>query len=146
MPKSRSFRFHIPVFLAPAVLIYSAFMIYPLINSLWLSLSNKGPTGQPHFVGFENYLTLFSQEKWAKPFWNALCNNALFFVIHMLVQNPVGLLLAALLGTPNQGSLDLSDHYFYSHHFVCGDHRVCLEVDFEPGIGEFREAFCKWSG
>ena len=90
MPKPRTFRFHIPVFLGPAVLIYSAFMIYPLINSLWLSLSNKAPTGESHFVGLENYLTLFSQEKWAKPFWNALWNNGLFFVVHMLVQNPIG--------------------------------------------------------
>ncbi len=104
MPKSRSFRLHIPVFLGPAVLIYSAFMIYPLINSLWLSLSNKASTGEPHFVGLENYLTLFSQEKWAKPFWNALWNNGLFFVVHMLVQNPVGLVLAALLATRIRGA------------------------------------------
>ncbi len=79
-------------------------MIYPLVDSLWLSLSHKGPAGGPQFIGVENYLTLFSQEKWAKPFWNALRNNALFFVIHMLVQNPVGLFLAALLGTRIRGA------------------------------------------
>src|SRR3984893_9551555 len=102
MPNRRSF--HIAVFLAPAVLIYTAFMIYPLVDSLWLSLSNKEPSGGPHFVGAENYQALFSQEKWAKPFWNALGNNALFFVIHMLVQNPVGLFLAALLWTRIRGA------------------------------------------
>src|ERR1700760_3912246 len=100
----RSFPLHIAVFLAPAVLIYTAFMIYPLVDSLWLSLSNKGPTGGPHFVGVENYHALFNQDKWAKPFWNALRNNALFFVVHMLVQNPVGLLLAVLLGTRIRGA------------------------------------------
>src|ERR1700730_4121088 len=104
MPKRRSFPFHILVFLAPAVLVYTAFMIYPLVDSLWLSLSNKGPSEGPHFVGAENYQALFSQEKWAKPFWNALGNNALFFVIHMLVQNPVGLFLAALLWTRIRGA------------------------------------------
>jgi raffinose/stachyose/melibiose transport system permease protein len=86
------------------VLIYTVFMIYPLVDSLWLSLSHKGPAGGPQFIGVENYLALFSQEKWAKPFWNALRNNALFFVIHMLVQNPVGLFLAALLGTRIRGA------------------------------------------
>jgi raffinose/stachyose/melibiose transport system permease protein len=86
------------------VLIYTVFMICPLVDSLWLSLSHKGPAGGPQFIGFENYLALFSQEKWAKPFWNALRNNALFFVIHMLVQNPVGLFLAALLGTRIRGA------------------------------------------
>ena len=104
MPKRRSFPFHILVFLAPAVLIYTAFMIFPLLDSLWLSLSNGGPAGSPVFVGAQNYQTLFSQERWADPFWNALRNNALFFIIHMVVQNPVGLFLAALLGARIRGA------------------------------------------
>src|SRR5690606_19772213 len=33
-------------------------------------------------------------------FWNALWNNVWFFIIHMLVQNPIGILLAALLSNP----------------------------------------------
>src|SRR5206468_11601455 len=104
MPRRRLFRFHILVFLAPAVLVYTAFMIYPLIDSLWLSLNNKGPAGSTVFVGARNYLALFSLGQWATPFWNALRNNAVFFVIHMLVQNPVGLALAALLGARIRGA------------------------------------------
>jgi raffinose/stachyose/melibiose transport system permease protein len=95
---------HILVFLAPAVLIYTAFMIYPLCDSLWLSLNNKASSGGQMFVGIQNYLTLFSQERWSAPFWNALRNNAVFFVIHMVAQNPIGLLLAALLATRIRGS------------------------------------------
>jgi raffinose/stachyose/melibiose transport system permease protein len=79
-------------------------MIYPLCDSLWLSLNNKGSIGGQMFVGIQNYLTLFSQERWSAPFWNALRNNAVFFVIHMVAQNPIGLLLAALLSTRIRGS------------------------------------------
>ena len=104
MKRRRFVRVHILVFLAPAVLIYTAFMIYPLFDSLWLSLNNKSATASQIFVGIQNYWTLFSQERWSKPFWNALHNNAIFFVIHMLVQNPVGLFLAALLGTRIRGN------------------------------------------
>ena len=104
MPKRRSFPFHILVFLAPAVLIYTAFMIFPLLDSLWLSLSNRGPAGSPVFVGAQNYQALFSQERWANAFWNALRNNTLFFIIHMVAQNPIGLLLAALLGARIRGA------------------------------------------
>jgi raffinose/stachyose/melibiose transport system permease protein len=86
------------------VLIYTAFMIYPLCDSLWLSLNNKASSGGQMFVGIQNYLTLFSQERWSAPFWNALRNNAVFFVIHMVAQNPIGLLLAALLATRIRGS------------------------------------------
>ena len=99
----RRFRTHILVFLAPAVIIYTAFMIYPLCDSLWLSLNNKTASGQI-FVGIENYLTLFRLDKWANPFWNALRNNTIFFVIHMVAQNPIGLLLAALLARRVRGS------------------------------------------
>jgi raffinose/stachyose/melibiose transport system permease protein len=34
------------------------------------------------------------------PFWNAFRNNCYFFFIHMLVQNPIGLALAAMLSLP----------------------------------------------
>ena len=100
----RGFPTHLLVFLGPAVLIYTVFMIYPLCDSLWLSLNNKGSTGGQIFVGIQNYLTLFSQERWSAPFWNALRNNVVFFVIHMVVQNPIGLLLAALLAKRIRGS------------------------------------------
>ncbi|HEY1013341.1 MAG TPA: sugar ABC transporter permease, partial [Herpetosiphonaceae bacterium] len=49
------------------------------------------------FVGLENYRKLLTDAQWAPFFWRALRNTAVFFVIHMLVQNPIGLLLAALL-------------------------------------------------
>jgi raffinose/stachyose/melibiose transport system permease protein len=104
MRKTRSFPTHILVFLGPAVLIYTAFMIYPLCDSVWLSLNNKAASGGQMFVGIQNYLTLFSQDQWAKPFWNALRNNILFFVIHMLAQNPIGLFLAVLLARHIRGS------------------------------------------
>ena len=95
---------HILVFLAPAVLIYTVFMIYPILASLWLSLTNQTPQGNPVFVGLHNYQTLFTGEQWLKPLWNALRNNVLFFAIHMVVQNPIGLLLAALLATRIRGT------------------------------------------
>lgn len=100
----RRFPVHILVFLAPAVFIYTVFMIYPIFDSLWLSLNNKTAQSAQVFVGLQNYQTLLSHEQWLKPLWNALRNNVLFFVIHMLVQNPVGLLLAALLATRIRGT------------------------------------------
>lgn len=104
MSKRGRFPTHILVFLAPAVVIYTAFMIYPLCDSVWLSLNNKAAGGSQIFVGIQNYLTLVSQEQWSKPFWNAVRNNFLFFVIHMVAQNPIGLFLAALLARRIRGS------------------------------------------
>jgi raffinose/stachyose/melibiose transport system permease protein len=88
---------HVLVFLAPAVLLYTLFMVIPLINSLRLSFFELGTQNQQTFVGLQNYIKLFSDSNFAPFFWRALRNNFVFFAVHMLVQNPIGLLLAALL-------------------------------------------------
>jgi raffinose/stachyose/melibiose transport system permease protein len=95
----RPIRWHIGVFLAPAVLVYTAVMILPLFGTLQLSLFRTVSNAQV-FVGLDNFQTLFSNPRWSASFWNALLNNTWFFVIHMLVQNPIGVILAALLSSP----------------------------------------------
>jgi raffinose/stachyose/melibiose transport system permease protein len=97
--KRKPFPTHIVVFLAPATVIYTLFMIYPLFDSLRLSLFSPTEQGKEVFVGLHNYYTLLTAELWSVRFWGALKNNFIFFGIHMLVQNPIGLLLAALLSS-----------------------------------------------
>ncbi len=101
---SKKFPFHILVFTAPAVLLYSVFMIYPLFDSLRLSLFAQGLDFKPVFVGLENYHKLLTDERLAPTLWNAVQNNAVFFVIHMVLQNPIGLGLAVLLNSKIRGS------------------------------------------
>src|SRR5688572_11356403 len=74
-------------------------MIIPLAETLRLSLFTSKEQ-IVSFVGFDNFATLFGDERWSKSFWNALWNNTYFFLIHMLVQNPIGICLAALLSVP----------------------------------------------
>lgn len=100
----KSFPVHILVFLAPAVLIYTLFMVYPLIDSLRLSFFSLNEQNQEFFVGIQNYIKLFTDSNYAPRFWGALQNNLIFFAIHMVVQNSIGLLLAALLASGIKGS------------------------------------------
>ena len=95
----RPFRWHIIVFMLPAFIVYSLVMIIPLAGTLWLSFFNE-VDGERVFVGLGNFATLFGEDKWSVDFWNALWNNVIFFIIHMLVQNPIGIALAALLSVP----------------------------------------------
>ncbi|MCY1125639.1 sugar ABC transporter permease [Frigidibacter sp. RF13] len=92
-------RSHIIIFLAPAVLVYTAVMIWPLFNTLRLSLYVSEAGGR-HFAGLANFRTLFGDPRWSASFWNALGNNVWFFIIHMIVQNPIGIALAAILSHP----------------------------------------------
>ncbi len=92
-------RWYIAVFLAPAVLVYTMIMIVPLFGTLQMSFFKNGEGGLA-FSGLDNFQTLFGDVRWSASFWNALGNNFWFFIIHMLVQNPIGVLLAALLSNP----------------------------------------------
>lgn len=99
----KPFPTHIVVFLAPAVIIYTMFMIYPLLDSLRLSFFSITDQGQEIFAGIDNFARLFGDPQYSVRFWGALQNNVYFFIINMLVQNPIGLLLASLLATGGFG-------------------------------------------
>jgi raffinose/stachyose/melibiose transport system permease protein len=100
VPERSRFPLHIAVFLAPALIIYTIFAIYPLVDTIRLSLYAGDETGARHFVGLGNFVTLLTDPAWSGQFWNALGNNLIFFAIHMVVQNGIGLGLAMLLSLP----------------------------------------------
>ncbi len=87
-------------FLAPAVIVYTTFSVYPMFDTILSSFYDKQDDGSRIYVGFANFFTLLGDTTWSVPFWNAFWNNCKFFLIHMFVQNPIGLVLAALLSLP----------------------------------------------
>jgi raffinose/stachyose/melibiose transport system permease protein len=97
----REFPWHVVVFLAPAVIVYTLVMILPLAETLRMSFFNRTPGGPEFWVGLDNFRLLFFDERWSGQFWNALWNNLYFFLIHMAVQNPIGVALAAMLSMAN---------------------------------------------
>lgn len=107
-PRIRYFPTHIVVFILPAAALYTAFMVYPLLDSLRTSLQSAREGGGMLFVGLSNYVRLVTDSVYAPRFWGALRHNLTFFAIHMLVQNPVALMLAALLS-----ARDLSGRALY---------------------------------
>lgn len=67
-------------------------MAYPLIDSIRLSFFNSG-----EFIGLDNYTRLFTDTIYAQRYFGALGNTTIFFVIHMLVQNVLGIIFAVIL-------------------------------------------------
>ena len=83
-------------YVIPALLFYVVFMAYPMLDSVRLSLY-EGTAGERTFVGFANYVRLFTDEVVSARFWNAFKNNWVFFGYHMILQNSLGILFAAIL-------------------------------------------------
>ena len=103
----KKFPYHILVFLFPACFIYTVFMIYPLFDTIRISLYTQNIMGENidntgsvrTFIGLRNYYDLLFNDTWSWHFWNALKNNTYFFLLHVSVQTPVGLLIAGFLSS-----------------------------------------------
>jgi raffinose/stachyose/melibiose transport system permease protein len=100
--RKKAFPWHIVVFLAPAFIVYSLFMIFPIVDSIRISFYAPDPANAQErvFVGLQNFQTLLSASQWNERLFSAIRNNFVFFLIHMCVQNPIGLLLASLISSP----------------------------------------------
>jgi len=87
------------LYILPALTVYLLFMVYPLLDSVRLSFYSGNFAGRV-FVGFENYIRLFTDPVRSERFFNAFGNTWYFFAIHMVVQNCLGLLFAVILTQP----------------------------------------------
>lgn len=107
-------RLSLALFLLPALATYLLFAVLPLVTSVVMSLFDTSK-GANVFIGIDNYIYLFTQPVVSARFWNALSNNAKYFAIHLVVEVPIGLLLAALL---TSGTLRRSESIYRTLLFI----------------------------
>ena len=74
-------------------------MILPLADTLRLALFRSVDHVQV-YVGLDNFRILFADPRWSGHFWAALGHNLTFFAFHLVLQNGIGIALAALLSLP----------------------------------------------
>ncbi len=72
------------VFILPALILYSMFIIYPLIDSLILSFFSWSGVGPRTFVGLKNFRTLFTGS-FSKELFNAFSHNVYFFIMLVIL-------------------------------------------------------------
>ena len=87
------------LFLAPAVIALGIYLAYPVVATLWLSLTDRDRGGA--FVGMANYNRMFAEPK----FWEAMRNNMLWLIIVPAASTAFGLLVAQLTDRIRWGSL-----------------------------------------
>ena len=79
------------VFVAPFIIVFLVFFLYPVISTIVMSFQEVLP-GQTHFIGLENYRRI-----WNGDLKKALFNSAVYTLITCAVLIPVPLLLATFL-------------------------------------------------
>ncbi|MFN0150433.1 MAG: carbohydrate ABC transporter permease [bacterium] len=87
-------------FLAPWLVTLVLFHLYPLVQSLWLSFTDRNllRAAAPRFVGFENYRSLLADPD----FWSAMKTTGLFVLGTVPVTTALALGLALFLARPSR--------------------------------------------
>jgi multiple sugar transport system permease protein len=81
------------VFVAPFLLFYGVFLIYPAIQVCYLSLTNSDIAGRGGFVGLQNYVELMRDQD----FWASVWHTLYFIVLTVVPNTAVGFFLALLV-------------------------------------------------
>jgi raffinose/stachyose/melibiose transport system permease protein len=90
--------------LGPALVLYGVLVLYPMVNSFFLSLYAWPGVGPRRWVGLENYIKLFTRPPWSFDFGNALSHNVLLFGLAIVLKLVVGMLLALVLAENYRGA------------------------------------------
>ncbi|HKV43804.1 MAG TPA: sugar ABC transporter permease [bacterium] len=94
----------VAVFLAPAVLLFSVIVAYPILSALAYSLFQWDGIVRGGFVGLANFRRLLTQYPYSVRMLTALWHNVWTFVLTMGVQNGLGLAFAVLLAGRTWGA------------------------------------------
>ncbi|MBQ2261085.1 MAG: sugar ABC transporter permease [Loktanella sp.] len=87
------------LFLFPAVFALGLYLAYPVVATLWYSLTDRNQGGA--FVGLANYRQMMAEPK----FWEALRNNMLWLIIVPAASTAFGLLAAQLTDRIKWGAI-----------------------------------------
>ena len=79
------------VFVAPFVIVFLIFSVYPVLRTLYLSFTDAklAGVGEQHFVWFDNYKRVFTD----KFFWRSLWNTVRIWAVNIVLQLGLAFLL-----------------------------------------------------
>lgn len=99
----RKYSIYAWIFIAPCLLCFGVFQIYPLVDTILLTFQKVQGTNS-QFVGLDNYARLLKDNT----FWTAMKNMVFYYVTFIPIQAVLSLVLSAIL---NQKFMKLKGVY-----------------------------------
>jgi raffinose/stachyose/melibiose transport system permease protein len=97
------------LFIAPGLAVYLIFMVYPFLNTIYLSLTNwNGVDPDKDFIGLANYTRMLGDGVALKAF----SNNVIWVIIGTIAPVAIGLFQALLVWTSGHGTLFFRTIFF----------------------------------
>ena len=110
MKRTLGYRFSIFLFLLPALFLFVAILIAPIVMSLYYSFMNWNGLKDPIYIGLKNYSELFTSKSIS--FTRALGNSFLLAFFSTFIQLPFALWLALKLAKGIRGERVFLSVYF----------------------------------
>lgn len=93
------YRLIIP-FLAPSLILYTVFVLYPYVQAFWISLHQwRGVSANKKYVGLDNYRKIADDAN----FWNALRHNGEMLIVLPIFTIGLAMLFATLFVQGGRG-------------------------------------------
>lgn len=81
------------IFITPAFLVFTTFIMYPLLNTIYKSFFEYNGFRLGNFVGFQNFIQTFNDPV----FWHANLNTLKLLAVQIFIAGPFSFLLAVLI-------------------------------------------------
>lgn len=122
------------LFLAPSLLLFGMFLLYPLIRSIYLSLFLTDPRGNiAVYVGLDNFRQLLTSSR----FWDSLAVTGKFALFTVPGGIVLGLAMAALAGSRLKGMRVFQFIYSLPLALSVSTSAVIWMMLFHPTLGMF---------
>lgn len=99
----------ITVFLAPAFIMFTLILFVPIIQVVYYSLCDYNGLSKPEFIGFGNYIRLFTKDE---TMGMALKNSIFFMIFSAVTQQICGLFIAVSLTNIKRGRNFFKNIYY----------------------------------
>lgn len=109
MKKMLGRKHYIAIFVLPALLMFCCFTLIPLLVSGAYSLFKYDGIGTMDFIGLQNYIEMFTQDRY---FPKALLNSVFLVLGSLVIQLPISLILALILARGVKGEKFFRTVYF----------------------------------
>lgn len=119
------------LFLAPALIVLGAFTLYPMIQAVYLSLTDYNLIRAAEFIGLDNYIELFGDPA----FWNAFGNTILYAVVVTPATVILALLFAMILNQRFAGRAFARTAIFLPFIVSLGIIAIAWAFLLDPNIG-----------
>ncbi|MGH7912851.1 MAG: carbohydrate ABC transporter permease, partial [Candidatus Dormibacteraceae bacterium] len=122
------------LFLAPSLILFAIFILWPIVESVWYSLHANNIIGQATlFVGLEQYVTYFQQSGT----WQILGNTLYFAAATVIPTIVLALGISALLTQKLRGIGVFRTLIATPFAFSSATAAVVFATFFSPGVGIF---------